>query len=108
MKLYQKRIKNDDFEQVEECHKCKKLFWAKSEYELGNWENFCKFCEKENKKELKLNEDNIKKNGKAVYGANGQIKGWELDVEKVLNSEYQMSEKEIEMQANGFMLWNKS
>src|SRR3990167_10201411 len=43
-KLEDKRIRNNDFEQFEKCNSCNKGFWAKSKYELGNWESDCKKC----------------------------------------------------------------
>ena len=45
-KIGDKRIRNDNFQQFEKCYTCKKGFWAKSRYELGNWERFCNSCQK--------------------------------------------------------------
>ena len=103
MKKGQKRIKNDDFEQMEECYSCHNLFWAKSKWELGNWERHCNKCQKKNDEEEKAKEDNIKKNGRKIVSSGGQIKGWILGDEKLFNIEYKPeTEKEEEVIANGF------
>ena len=104
MKLNQKRIKNNDFEQIKQCNKCHSLFWAKSEYELGNWEDFCSPCKEENKTEQNLREQKIKEQGIPIIGHNGQIKGWSLNGEKLYNQLYEPSEKEVELKANGFAI----
>ena len=52
MKLEQKRVRNNEFEQVEKCCKCGKLFWAKSTYELGCWQDACLLCEKKETQEF--------------------------------------------------------
>lgn len=104
MKEETKRIKNDDFEQTNKCYLCHKLFWAKSIYELGNWENFCKTCSRKNTKELENQEENIKKYGTKIYSAGGQIKGWILKKDKIYNPEYKPENiKETELMANGFI-----
>ena len=88
MKKEDKRIRNNDFEQVEECYTCKKLFWAKSRYELGNWESDCNACKKNQIHKAKQKKDLFIKQGKEIKGIHNQIYGWELNGEQLLNEGY--------------------
>lgn len=86
-KVGDKRVRNNDFEQYEECNDCKKGFWATSDYELGNWKRYCKECEKTNqiatqKEEAKLekfieeNKEIAKKEGVPKYIGTNLVRGW--------------------------------
>jgi DNA-directed RNA polymerase subunit M/transcription elongation factor TFIIS len=75
MKLGQKRIKNDNFEIVEKCSDCGKLFWMKAD----GYDDFYSKC----RKCLKIEEDkenevfeNAKKNGKEIKNKKGDVVGW--------------------------------
>ena len=104
MKKEDKRIHNNDFEQVEECYICKKLFWAKSRYELGNWETECKFCQDKSEEEREKKNEFIKKNGTPRYGSNNQIFVWTLEKDAVFNLDYKpQSNEEEEIWASGFV-----
>ena len=92
----QKRIKNDDFEQVVACYLCGKLFWAKSELELGNWEYTCKQCRKENEQKENRRKAKIVQNGEKLYGYNGMIRGWKLGDETLYNTNYDCSNINID------------
>ena len=102
MKYEQKRINNDDFEQVERCITCKRLFWAKSYLEMGNWEYECKKCRMIRNNKNEEEHEFIKKNGKARYGGNG-IFAWTLGEKTTFNMEYEPTEKEYERWANGII-----
>ena len=92
MKKEAKRVKNNDFEQTEECHECGKLFWAKSVYELGNWEDICAKCKIYLRKlEIKRLE-RIKTKGKAIKGEGG-ILGWKFGKEELINANYNFPER---------------
>ena len=84
MKEGDKRIRNDDFEQVVECYECHALFWATSEYELGNWQNSCNKCRKIREKKQEEKEKNIKENGETIK-VGEKIVGWELGEDVVYN-----------------------
>ena len=88
MKKEDKRIRNNDFEQVEECKTCKNLFWAKSYLELGNWESDCNACKKNQIHKAKQKKELFIKQGKEIRGIQNQIYGWELNGEQLLNEKY--------------------
>lgn len=91
MKEGQKRVKNDDFQEVARCLDCKNLFWADSEYELGNWQHTCNKCRKKAEKLERARINKIKKEGKPITGQNG-ILGWKLGKEEVFNCDYPYTE----------------
>ena len=83
----QKRVKNNDFQEVAKCLSCKSLFWADSEYELGNWQRICNKCGKIDEKQEQVRIDKVKKEGKPFKGLYGII-GWKLGKEEVINYQY--------------------
>ena len=104
MKKEDKRIHNNDFEQVEECYICKKLFWAKSKLELGNWETHCKKCDNKKIEELLQKEGFIRKNGIPHYGSNNQVFAWTSEKGTLFNSNYSpQSEEEKTIWYNGIV-----
>lgn len=95
MKQGQKRIIDDDFQQVEECYVCSKLFWAASIYELGNWQTLCGFCEKEERTKENNRQNCIQKNGTKLYGYKKRIRGWKLKNEIFANPKYSIDNLEL-------------
>ena len=87
MKEGDKRIKDDDFQEVVECHICCKLFWAVSEWELGNWQDKCRICRIKLEKEEKERIQNVRYNGRKIL-RNEQTYAWELEGEIVFNEDY--------------------
>jgi hypothetical protein len=73
MKIGDRRIQDNDFQQVEECYSCKKLFWASSEYELGNWQQECPECRKAREEKYERETDTVENrtiDGKPLTVAN--------------------------------------
>ena len=111
MKQGQERVTDDDFQQVEKCETCGKLFWAVSELELGNWQRDCSDCSSRIKKEEEEKEEHIKKNGKPRLGYKKQIFAWTLGNDTVFNRDYEPSNRmrpdgkytEYEIWMNGFI-----
>lgn len=118
MKEGDKRVYKDDFQQVEKCNTCEKLFWANSEFELGNWERNCLACSKKIAREEDKKNKRIIKNGVPYFGYKGQIYAWKLGKEVFYNQEYEPSDEkiilggnrkmsEMEYVANGFNILEK-
>ena len=76
-KLEDKRVKDNDFEQYEECVTCKKGFWATSEFELGDWHSECFSCREKREKEERSAEAKLKKevelHGEKIFSENKLI-----------------------------------
>lgn len=83
MKLEQKRVRNNEFEQVEKCCKCGKLFWAKSTYELGCWQDACLLCEKKETQEFEVKKKLFVEQGRELKGSDNQVYGWEFNGEHI-------------------------
>jgi len=99
MKEGQKRIKNDDFQQVEKCNICGDLFWAKSEYELGNWQRECEACREKRKFEQEKRDKQIRENGEKFL-RDGQIYAWKLGEDILFNDEWELNPPEREFEIN--------
>ena len=87
MKVENKRIKDDDFQELVKCSICPRLFWAISVYELGDWQNNCRICRGRLEEEEKKRQQNIRENGRKII-RNEQTYAWELESEIVFNEDY--------------------
>ena len=92
MKLYQKRIKNDEFEQVEKCLSCGELFWAKQWYD--DWERECPKCVKKSKLEEQKVLKEAKKTGKPIKNYKDEILGWDYKNSFYQNEKYNIDYNE--------------
>ena len=89
LKLGDKRIHKDDFEQVEECSKCDVLFWAEGEYEMGNWQDECVSCRAKEEEKRRKRKQDIMTNGREVK-RNERIFAWILGDQIIFNDKWEV------------------